>query len=76
MAAKGKGRLLLYDIFDRNPALLEAYDLVLLMDVIEHLDDDLGFLSAALEQSLSALFPVNRQSTPVSGNQMRSPEKF
>jgi len=49
MAAKGKGRLLLYDIFDRNPALLEAYDLVLLMDVIEHLDDDLGFLSAALE---------------------------
>jgi len=49
MAANGKGRLLVYDIFDRNPALLEAYDLVLLMDVIEHLDDDLGFLSAALE---------------------------
>jgi SAM-dependent methyltransferase len=29
--------------------LLEAYDLVILMDVLEHLDDDLGFLSAALE---------------------------
>jgi SAM-dependent methyltransferase len=48
MAGTGKGRILLYDIFDRNPALLEAYDLVLLMDVIEHVDDDLGFLSAAI----------------------------
>src|SRR4030095_7628298 len=37
------------DVFDLNPALLGAYDLVLLMDVIEHVDDDLGFLSAALE---------------------------
>jgi SAM-dependent methyltransferase len=49
MAANGKGRVFVYDIFDRNPALLGAYDLLLLMDVIEHLDDDLGFLSAALE---------------------------
>ena len=49
MAAKGKGRVLLYDIFDRNPALLGAYDLLLLMDVIEHVDDDLGFLKVAIE---------------------------
>jgi 2-polyprenyl-3-methyl-5-hydroxy-6-metoxy-1,4-benzoquinol methylase len=49
MAATGKGRILVYDIFDRNPALLEAYDLVLLMDVIEHVDDDLAFLRAAIE---------------------------
>src|ERR1041385_7973561 len=35
--------------FDRNPAFLEAYDLVLLMDVIEHVDDDLGFLRVAIE---------------------------
>src|SRR5262249_25955645 len=49
MAANGKGRLLVYNIFDRDPALVEAYDLVLLIDVIEHLDDDLGFLSAAVE---------------------------
>jgi 2-polyprenyl-3-methyl-5-hydroxy-6-metoxy-1,4-benzoquinol methylase len=48
-AANGKGRVFVYNIFDRNPALLEAYDLVLLMDVIEHVDDDVGFLSAALE---------------------------
>src|SRR5947199_1599056 len=49
MAANGKGRVLLYDIFDRNPTLLEAYDLVLLMDVIEHVDDDLCFSRAAIE---------------------------
>jgi SAM-dependent methyltransferase len=49
MATNGQGRLLVYDIFDRNPALLETYDLILLMDVIEHINDDLGFLSAALE---------------------------
>jgi SAM-dependent methyltransferase len=49
MATNRKGRVLLYDIFDRNPALLEAYDLVLLMDVIEHVDDDLCFLRAAIE---------------------------
>jgi SAM-dependent methyltransferase len=49
MAANGKGRVLLYDIFDRNPTMLEAYDLVLLMDVIEHVDDDLCFSRAAIE---------------------------
>ena len=46
---KGKGRLLVYNIFDRNPAMMKAYDLVLLMDVIEHLEDDLEFLKAALD---------------------------
>jgi SAM-dependent methyltransferase len=49
MASHGKGRLLVYDIFDRNRAMLKAYDLVLLMDVIEHLEDDLEFLKAALD---------------------------
>lgn len=48
-ARDGRGRLLVYNILDRNPALVEAYDLVLLMDVIEHLEDDLEFLKAALE---------------------------
>jgi hypothetical protein len=28
--------------------MLEAYDLILLLDVIEHLDDDVAFLEAAL----------------------------
>lgn len=59
-ATKGRGRLLVYDIFDRNPAMLKAYDLVLLMDVIEHLDDDLGFLKASLEHlKPSGLVVVN-----------------
>jgi len=49
MATKGKGRLLVYNVFDRNPAMLQAYDLVLLMDVIEHLEDDREFLKASLE---------------------------
>jgi len=48
LAKNGRGRLLVYNIFDRNPEMLEAYDLVLLMDVIEHLEDDLLFLAAAL----------------------------
>ncbi len=49
MAKNGRGRLLVYNIFDKNPEMVEAYDLVLLMDVIEHLEDDLEFLKAALE---------------------------
>ena len=48
LAKNGRGRLFVYDIFDRNPAMLEAYDLILLMDVIEHLEDDVAFLKAAL----------------------------
>jgi SAM-dependent methyltransferase len=49
MANKGAGRLLVYDIFDENVNLLNAYDMILLMDVIEHIDDDVGFLTAALK---------------------------
>ena len=49
LAKKGKGQLFVYDIFDRNPRLLRRYDLLLLMDVLEHLDDDRAFLKASLE---------------------------
>lgn len=49
MAKNGKGRLLVYNIFDLNPAMLHAYDLVFLMDVIEHVDDDAAFLKTSLE---------------------------
>jgi SAM-dependent methyltransferase len=49
MAKNGSGRLFVYNIFDRNSAMLRAYDLVLLMDVIEHLDDDVAFLQASLD---------------------------
>lgn len=49
MAPMGRGRLLVYNIFDRLPEMCGAYDMILLMDVIEHLDDDLGFLQTSLE---------------------------
>ncbi len=49
MAKNGKGRLLVYNIFDRDPAMLHHYDLVLLLDVIEHIDDDVAFLKASLD---------------------------
>jgi 2-polyprenyl-3-methyl-5-hydroxy-6-metoxy-1,4-benzoquinol methylase len=49
MATKGEGRLLVYDIFDENERMLNAYDMILLMDVIEHLDDDASFLCASLK---------------------------
>jgi len=48
-AERGKGRLLLYNMFDRNPEMLRAYDLLLLMDVIEHVEDDLEFIRVSLE---------------------------
>jgi 2-polyprenyl-3-methyl-5-hydroxy-6-metoxy-1,4-benzoquinol methylase len=47
-ASKGEGRLLIYDIFDQDVTMLNAYDAILLMDVIEHVDDDLRFLRASL----------------------------
>jgi 2-polyprenyl-3-methyl-5-hydroxy-6-metoxy-1,4-benzoquinol methylase len=46
---KAKDVYLFMTFLIENPALLEAYDLVLLMDIIEHVDDDLGFLRAAME---------------------------
>ncbi len=48
MAEKGRGRLLVYDIFDQNEKMLNAYDMILLMDVIEHIDDDTAFLATSL----------------------------
>jgi SAM-dependent methyltransferase len=43
-----RGEDLLYDIHDRHRELEAAYDAVLLFDVIEHVDDTLAFLDAAL----------------------------
>ena len=47
MARPGKGRLFVYDILQQAPSLLGRYDAVFLLDVIEHIDDDTGFLIAA-----------------------------
>lgn len=43
-----KGKTFLYDIYDRNPALKEKYDVILLCDVLEHIEDTKGFLDACL----------------------------
>ncbi|MCB0396708.1 MAG: class I SAM-dependent methyltransferase [Flavobacteriales bacterium] len=48
-AGKGRGRLLTYNVFDRHPDMVGAYDAVLLMDVIEHIDNDQAFLEACLD---------------------------
>jgi len=48
MAKPGRGRLFVYNIFDQEPSLLEHYDAVFLLDVIEHIRDDSAFLTAAL----------------------------
>ena len=41
-------RLFCYNIYDRLPALREKHDVILLFDVIEHIEDDRAFLQAAL----------------------------
>lgn len=43
------GNLYIYDIFDRNPELVEKYDLLMLIDVIEHIEDEKPFLLAVRE---------------------------
>ncbi|MEO5717220.1 MAG: class I SAM-dependent methyltransferase [Chthoniobacterales bacterium] len=47
-AKAGLGRLLFYDIFDQEPSMLGHYDAVFLLDVLEHIEDDQAFLTAAL----------------------------
>ncbi len=42
-----RGRTLNYNIFDKSPELRGRYDVVLLLDVIEHVKDPVAFLSAA-----------------------------
>src|SRR4029077_6343913 len=47
-AKPGKGKLFVYNILDQEPSLLDRYDAVFLLDVLEHIDDDFAFLRAAL----------------------------
>ena len=48
IAKPGRGNLFVYNILDQDSSLLGRYDAVLLLDVIEHIDDDAAFLRAAL----------------------------
>lgn len=47
IANQGKGRLMQYNIFDKNPLLIGKYDSIVLMDVVEHLVDDVNFIKTA-----------------------------
>ena len=45
-AGNTQGNLHVYDIFDFNDRLVNAYDGIMLLDVIEHIPDDTAFLEA------------------------------
>ncbi len=47
-AKPGLGRLLFYDIFEQEPTLLERYDAIFLLDVLEHISEDIAFFKAAI----------------------------
>jgi 2-polyprenyl-3-methyl-5-hydroxy-6-metoxy-1,4-benzoquinol methylase len=44
----GRGRRMYYDIFDQKESLLGAYDLLILFDVLEHIEDTQSFLTVLL----------------------------
>jgi len=49
MAEPGRGKLLFYDILELDPSMLGKYDVIFLLDVVEHIQDDITFLCAALK---------------------------
>lgn len=51
LSKPSKGRKLLYNIYDKKSDLLNHYDGIILLDVLEHIDDDLQFLQTALLHS-------------------------
>jgi 2-polyprenyl-3-methyl-5-hydroxy-6-metoxy-1,4-benzoquinol methylase len=44
----GKGRLFVYDIMDKHPDMCQKYEAVFLMDVIEHISQEVSFLKSCL----------------------------
>lgn len=52
------GNAFIYDIYDLKPEMLEAYDCIILLDVIEHIDNDKDFLETALKYLRSDGFIV------------------
>jgi 2-polyprenyl-3-methyl-5-hydroxy-6-metoxy-1,4-benzoquinol methylase len=54
------GRVLFYNIHDRNPDLFQKYDFLLLLDVIEHIKEPIAFIeSAAYHLKLGGYVFVN-----------------
>lgn len=47
MAYPGRGTVYQYNVFEYHPELVGAYDFAMLIDVIEHVEDDAAFLQAA-----------------------------
>ncbi len=47
LAFPGRGTVFQYNVFDYHPDLVGAYDFTMLIDVIEHVEDDAAFLQAA-----------------------------
>jgi SAM-dependent methyltransferase len=46
-SVSSKGQLFCYDIFEERPEFRETYDFLILFDVLEHIEDQLGFLTRA-----------------------------
>jgi len=47
LCATTRSKLFLYNIHDRNPRFSDIFQVVFLMDVLEHVDDDVAFLCSA-----------------------------
>ena len=47
-AKPGRGRTLFYNVLEEREGFIGAYDVVILFDVLEHIDDTKRFLSSAL----------------------------
>jgi SAM-dependent methyltransferase len=43
------GNVFLYDIYDLKLDMLDKYDVIIMLDVIEHIDNDIGFMQTALK---------------------------
>jgi SAM-dependent methyltransferase len=46
LCPKLPGNLYIYDIFQRHPNFVDRYDVLLLMDVLEHIENEVEFLQA------------------------------
>ena len=46
-SVSSKGKLFYYDIFEERPEFRETFDFVILFDVLEHIEDQFGFLTRA-----------------------------
>jgi len=60
LSKKSTGRKFLYNIFDQNKDFVHRYDGLILLDVIEHIKDDISFLKvAALHSKVGGKIIIN-----------------